>query len=71
MKKVAFIGSYDKSDIIIYIAKIITSLDKKVLVVDATINQKARYIIPAMLKLIQEQNERIKILEEKVGVAFL
>lgn len=48
MKKIGFIGAYDKIDLIIYIAKIITSLDKKVLVVDATINQKARYIIPAI-----------------------
>lgn len=48
MKKIGFIGVYDKIDLIIYIAKIITSLDKKVLVVDATINQKARYIIPAI-----------------------
>ena len=44
MKKVAFIGSYDKSDIIIYIAKIITNMQKKVLVVDSTVTQKTRYI---------------------------
>ena len=48
MKKVAFIGSYDKSDIIIYIAKIITNMQKKVLVVDSTVTQKTRYIVPNM-----------------------
>ena len=48
MKKVAFIGSYDKSDIIIYIAKIITNMQKKVLVVDSTVTQKTRYIVPTM-----------------------
>ncbi len=48
MKKIGFIGMYDKIDLILYIAKILTLLNKKVLIVDATINQKARYIVPAM-----------------------
>ena len=48
MKKVGFIGVYDKTDLIIYIAKIITTLEKKVLVVDATTNQKARYVVPTI-----------------------
>ena len=48
MKKVGFIGIYDKIDLIIYIAKVITTLGKKVLVVDSTINQKARYIVPTI-----------------------
>ena len=48
MKKVGFIGAYDKIDLIIYIAKILTVLEKKVLVVDDTTNQKARYVIPVI-----------------------
>ena len=48
MKKIAFIGSYDKADMIIYIAKILTNLGKKVLVIDSTILQKTRYIVPTM-----------------------
>lgn len=48
MKKVGFIGVYDKIDLIIYIAKIITTLEKKVLVIDSTANQKARYIVPTI-----------------------
>lgn len=48
MKKVGFIGAYDKIDLIMYIAKIITSLGKKVLIVDSTVNQKARYIVPVI-----------------------
>ena len=48
MKKIGFIGAYDKIDLVIYIAKILTTLGKKVLVVDATINQKARYVIPVI-----------------------
>ena len=48
MKKVGFTGVYDKIDLIIYIAKVITTLDKKVLVIDSTTNQKARYIVPTI-----------------------
>ena len=48
MKKVGFIGAYDKIDLIIYVAKILTTLNKKVLVIDATTIQKARYVVPAI-----------------------
>ncbi len=48
MKKIGFIGAYDKTDLILYIAKILTVLQKKILIVDATVNQKARYIVPAI-----------------------
>ena len=48
MKKIAFIGSYDKTDFLLYIAKIVTVLGKKVLIVDATIMQKAKYIVPVI-----------------------
>lgn len=48
MDKIAFIGSYDKADMIIYVAKILTFLGKKVLVIDATSLQKTRYIVPTM-----------------------
>jgi len=48
MKKIGFIGCYDKTDLIMYIAKILVASEKKVLVVDATINQKAKYIVPVI-----------------------
>lgn len=48
MKKIGFIGAYDKTDLIIYVAKIITMLKRKVLIVDATTNQKARYVVPVI-----------------------
>lgn len=48
MKHIGFIGAYDKTDLIVYVAKILTELNQKVLVVDATVNQKARYIVPAI-----------------------
>lgn len=48
MKKIGFIGAYDKTDMLLNIAKILTTLNNKVLVADSTINQKARYIVPAI-----------------------
>lgn len=48
MKKIGFIGGYDKTDLMIYIAKILTTLGKKVLIIDSTIIGKARYIVPAI-----------------------
>ena len=48
MKKVGFIGAYDKTDLIVYIAKVLTVLKKKVLVVDSTLNQKVRYVVPTI-----------------------
>lgn len=48
MKVIDFIGTYDKSDLIMYLARISTDLKYKVLVVDATLRQKMRYIVPSM-----------------------
>lgn len=46
MRKISFIGCYDKIDLLLYIAKILVATDKKVLVVDSTLLQKAKYIVP-------------------------
>ena len=48
MKKIGFIGAYDKTDLILYVAKTIVELNKTVLVIDATTLQKARYIVPCI-----------------------
>lgn len=48
MEKISFIGCYDKIDLILYIAKILVAMDKKVLVIDTTVNQKAKYIVPVI-----------------------
>ncbi|MBQ2938363.1 MAG: hypothetical protein IJE05_05780 [Clostridia bacterium] len=48
MRKIGFIGAYDKTDMLLNIAKILTTLKNKVLIADSTINQKARYIVPAI-----------------------
>lgn len=49
MKKVGFVGVYDKTDLILSIAKILVKTGKKVLVIDTTTLQKAKYIVPNIL----------------------
>lgn len=48
MRKIGFIGAFEKTDLIVYIARILTEVGKRVLVIDTTILQKARYIIPCI-----------------------
>ena len=48
MKTIGFIGAYDKTDMLLNIAKILTTMRNQVLIVDSTINQKARYIVPTI-----------------------
>lgn len=48
MKKIGFIGVYDKTDMLLNIAKILTILNNRVLIIDSTINQKARYVVPSI-----------------------
>ena len=48
MEKINFIGAYDKTDSIMYIAKILTEMKKKVIIVDATITQKTKYVMPTI-----------------------
>lgn len=48
MKKIGFIGAYDKTDIILSIAKVLTMANKKVLILDNTITQKCKYVVPVI-----------------------
>lgn len=48
MRTIGFIGAYDKTDMILNLAKILTTMGKKVLMVDSTINQKAKYVVPVI-----------------------
>ena len=60
MKKIGFIGAYDKTDLMLYVAKIITTLKKKVLIIDATTTQKAKYVVPVInptMKYVTEYEE--------------
>ena len=48
MKKIGLIGAYDKIDLILYIAKLLRAMGKKIMIIDATILQKAKYIVPVV-----------------------
>ena len=48
MKKIGFIGAYDKTGFILYVAKILVEMGQKVLIVDGTLTQKAKYIVPVI-----------------------
>ena len=48
MKKVGFIGAADKTDLIVYVAKVLELIGKRVLVVDTTIMQKTKYVVPSI-----------------------
>lgn len=48
MKKIGFIGAYDKTDVILSIAKVLTMAGKHVLVMDNTITQKCKYVVPVI-----------------------
>lgn len=48
MKKIGFIGAFEKTDLILYVAKILTEAGKRILMVDTTVLEKARYIVPAI-----------------------
>ena len=48
MRKISFIGCYDKIDLILYVARILVAMEQRVLVIDTTVNQKAKYIVPVI-----------------------
>lgn len=48
MRTIGFIGAYDKTDMLLNIAKILTTMKNKVLIIDSTIIQKAKYVVPAI-----------------------
>ena len=48
MKKIGFIGAYDKTDIILGVAKVLAMANKNVLVLDNTITQKCKYVVPVI-----------------------
>ncbi|MGN1326986.1 MAG: hypothetical protein ACI4VQ_02720 [Clostridia bacterium] len=48
MEKIGFIGTFDKTDLILYISRVLVEMDKRVLIIDSTINQKAKYVVPAI-----------------------
>ena len=48
MKKVGFIGAGDKTNLIVYVAKLLEIVGKRVIVVDTTKLQKMKYLVPSI-----------------------
>ena len=48
MRKIGFVGAYDKTDLILSVARVLEQAEKKVLVVDNTIEQKCKYVLPVI-----------------------
>ena len=46
MKNIGFIGAFDKLDLLLYLAKILKMLGKKIIIIDSTLEQKSKYIVP-------------------------
>ena len=58
MKCIGFVGDVDKTQLVMYIAKVLASLDKKTIYIDATTKQKTRYIVPTIGGM-EEQNQYV------------
>ncbi len=63
MERIGFIGSYDKKDLLLNIAKVLTSLNNRVLIIDATSMQRFRYIVPKV-----SQNNNYTYISEYQGI---
>jgi len=61
LKKIGFIGAFEKTDLIVYVAKILTETGKRVLIIDTTVLQKARYIVPTITPIKSYVTEFEKI----------
>ena len=48
MMNFGFIGAFDKLDLLLYIAKILKGYGKKIIIVDTTMEQKSKYIVPVI-----------------------
>lgn len=48
MKKIGFIGAYDKTDLLISLAKILVSFNNRIIIIDSSIMQKAKYVVPTI-----------------------
>ncbi len=66
MKCVGFVGNIDKTELVMYVAKMLSTLGKKTVYIDATTEQKTRYIIPT----IGDTNEDNQYVVQHDGVDF-
>ena len=63
MEQIAFLGSFDKKDLLLNMAKILETLRFRVLIIDATLMQRLRYIVPNVGK-----NNSITYVSEYQGI---
>ena len=63
MEQIAFIGTCDKKDLLLNIAKVLTNCGKKVLIIDATLMQRLKYIVPNI-----SNNNSITYISEYLGI---
>ena len=63
MKKIGFIGAYDKTDFMISLAKVLTVMNNRVLIIDSSVMQKAKYVVPSInpTKTYMTEYEKIDI----------
>jgi len=55
MKSVGFVGQMDCSGFVLCVARLIEALDKRVIYIDATKNQKTRYTVPIILSANRQE----------------
>ncbi len=48
MKNITFIGAFDKLDLLLYTSKILNMLGKKIIIIDTTLEQKSKYVVPVI-----------------------
>ena len=52
MRKIGFVGVWDKTNLMLNIAKLLQSLGYKILIIDSTSVQKARYVVPSIMPTV-------------------
>lgn len=70
MKCIGFIGKADKTELVGYVSKIIASTGKKVIMLDATVNQKTRYTIPTIEGMDAQSQYVVQHDNVEVAVGF-
>lgn len=62
MELIAFVGTFDKKDLLLNVAKTLTECGSRVLIVDATLMQRLKYIVPKI------SNNSITYISEYLGI---
>lgn len=55
MKSVGFVGKMNCSGMVLCVARLLEALNKKVIYIDATENQRARYTVPIILSANKQE----------------